>query len=187
MRNKEDYVLKICLIGTPLDLIGKMLPKKAQRLDYLMGSEIVSKKIKYDYNIAKLILIRFKYLIEGSKINPHAYSGTSACLIAFDKAKRNTFNDVSTWYENFRNNTKTTSYYSGWLRHTKHTVDFDPEEKIPVVIVGLITDRETVTTEEGQVLADKLNLPYYETSPTDKEAISDIYRQLIRKALSRFS
>ncbi|MFX0140047.1 MAG: Rab family GTPase, partial [Candidatus Hodarchaeota archaeon] len=92
------------------------------------------------------------------------YSGTQAAFLVFDLTKRESFNNVLSWYEELKL--------------------FTPEEDIPLVIVGnksdLIEDRK-VFYQEGAKLANKLSdsekikLSYIETSALTGSNVEDAF------------
>lgn len=54
---------------------------------------------------------------------------------------------------------------------------------IPTVLVGFITDSDAVRTQQAQSVADNLYFSYFETTPTDKYVITDIFAHFTRQML----
>lgn len=88
-------------------------------------------------------------------------------IIAFDKGKRQSFNDVKKCFERFR-------------KYTQENILNRPRN-IPVILLGFITNQEEITTLEGEKLAQELLMFYFETRSIDKEQIYNIYRFIYGK------
>ena len=50
-------------------------------------------------------------------------------------------------------------------------------------MVGIVTEKEEITYEEGQELANQLNIDYYETKVTENRNVSQILQDLTKKIL----
>ena len=106
--------------------------------------------------------IMFKYWdTSGSKdflSQTEAYYKNTACtLIVYDITDRNSFDNVTFWVEGFKNETI---------------------EKVLIVLVGNKSDlnnKRQVSTEEGQDLADKLGISFFETSAKTGENVENIF------------
>ena len=87
-----------------------------------------------------------------------AYYKNSVCaLVVYDISSRDSFNNVSTWIEDCRNNSS---------------------EKIFMVLIGNksdLADKRQVSTEEGRELAEKYEMKFYETSAKTGENVNDIF------------
>ena len=87
-----------------------------------------------------------------------AYYKNSACaLVVYDISKRETFNNVSDWIEDCRNQSPKTIY---------------------MILVGNksdLEDKREVTKEEGKELADKYGLEFYETSAKTGENVEELF------------
>ncbi|MFX0207279.1 MAG: hypothetical protein ACFFDT_14930 [Candidatus Hodarchaeota archaeon] len=120
--------------------------------------------MQVDDNKVKLIFCMINPSEWYQSLRPSYYRGTSACSIFFDKSDFKSFKTVPTWFTEFR----------------KHI----PDPTIPVALVGIITNFEQVTVEEGQTIAQTHNMCYYETQVTDYEQIRYIFHELTRQVLS---
>ena len=87
-----------------------------------------------------------------------AYYKHSVCaLVVYDISSRDSFNNVSTWIEDCKNQSPKTIF---------------------MVLVGNksdLEDRRQVSTEEGQELADKYGLQFYETSAKTGDNVDLIF------------
>jgi hypothetical protein len=79
-------------------------------------------------------------------------------IITFDKGDRDSFEAVTDLYREF------------------YVVN--PKEKVPLSVVGLITESMEITTKEGHLLAIGLSAPYYETKPLNTDITSKILEDL---------
>ena len=85
------------------------------------------------------------------------YKNTACTLIVYDITDRNSFDNVTFWVEDFKNGAN---------------------EKIFIVLVGNKSDlnnKRQVSTEEGQDLADKLGILFFETSAKTGENVENIF------------
>ena len=91
-----------------------------------------------------------------------AYYKNSVCaLVVYDISSRDSFNNVSTWIEDCRNNSS---------------------EKIFMVLIGNksdLADKRQVSTEEGRELAEKYEMKFYETSAKTGENVNDIFNDSV--------
>ena len=87
-----------------------------------------------------------------------AYYKNSVCaLVVYDISSRDSFNNVSTWIDDCKNQSPKTIF---------------------MVLVGNksdLSDRRQVNTEEGQELADKYGILFYETSAKDGTNVDNIF------------
>ncbi|MFX1286069.1 MAG: hypothetical protein ACFFB5_20665 [Promethearchaeota archaeon] len=68
------------------------------------------------------------------------------------------------------------------MRNLVHQI---PESSVPIAILGFITESETVTTEEGQNLANELGVSYYESNLTERKSIETIFHDLAIEVLRK--
>jgi hypothetical protein len=175
--SENEYLLKICIIGSNSDLVykfGNLTADTTWEVNYMstLGVDMPTKKIKMEDNSIKVVIMNIAGDDYSDAIGTDEQrenwikqrdswdSGASGCCIIFDKGKRESFLKVDDWYKG----------YSG-------------KNKSPVVIVGLITDTEEVSTEEGQQLSEKLDTMYYETALKDKTTIEGIFHYFVQKFL----
>ena len=159
-----DYLLKYIIIG------DAAVGKSNLLLRYAHGQF----KPEYQLTIgvefgAKNVTIRNKvYRIqiwdtagqENFRSITRAYYKNSVCaLVVYDISSRDSFNNVSTWIEDCKNQSPKTIF---------------------MVLVGNksdLEDRRQVSTEEGQELADKYGLLFYETSAKEGTNVNEIFTE----------
>jgi GTPase SAR1 family protein len=169
--NKSEYLLKIPLLGTNFKLRDRLLCSLTgetsdyrTRGTYLTGADFYTLKITVKNIQTKLILVSAQdYLIISPNYIGNYYRGASAGLIVFDKSDRESFEKVTDLLEEFRKNI--------------------PSPDIPVALLGINTNEEEVSTDEGKATADLLNLPYYETSTPKFEKVIDIFVYLSEQVI----
>ncbi|MFX0181459.1 MAG: Rab family GTPase [Candidatus Hodarchaeota archaeon] len=166
--SEDEYLLKICVIGeTKLKTkLVRRFTKGGFETDRLpsLGVDITTQKISIDNDQIKLILVDTAGQEFFGKLRPSFYRGASAAIIVFDKGDLKTFKTVPDWLAEFR-------------RHI-------PDPTIPIAIVGIITNSEHISKEDGQELAKRLNMSYYEVQPTNFEQISQVFYGLTRQVLN---
>jgi Ras-related protein Rab-32/Rab family protein len=179
MESKDEYLLKICVIGSPGKLKTEFIRNFAEGkfpTDYFptLGVDITTKIIQVDENAVKLILVDTASQEFFGKSRPSYYRNASACIICFEKIKIG-LKGVTDWYNEFR----------------KHCLD----PNTPITLLCFDTGAEEITTEEGQRIANELGANYYELSPRPKPRYLDerredakyaetIFRDLTRRALA---
>ena len=97
-----------------------------------------------------------------------AYYKNSVCaLVVYDISKRESFNNVSSWIEDCRNQSPKTIY---------------------MILVGNKSDLEEgrqVTFEEGQELADKFGINFYETSAKTGKNVEEIFENSAKEIANK--
>jgi len=98
----------------------------------------------------------------GWKMHASYSRGAIAAIILFDKYDRWSFDRVRKWFDfiNFQN------------------------KSLPLTLVGIITEKEIVTSKEGENMAHELGMDYYEVSVSDEEAKSQILHEIVKKRLN---
>ncbi len=169
--------MKICIIGST-SLKTRMVQSfiSGSGINHTGQININSKQITIDDQVIRLILAdgggqsffskKNIWLLKRSwGLKPTFYTGASACIITFGKGEKASLEAVSDWYKEFKKNIA------------------DP--RIPIALVGIINNTEEIVSIEGQKIANKLNMSYYETSSTNKETISLIFRELATIAVKK--
>ena len=169
---KFDYLLKYIIIG------DAAVGKSNLLLRYVHG------EFKSEYQVtigvefgAKNILIKdelYRVQIwdtagqENFRSITRAYYKNSVCaLVVYDIAKRESFNNVSSWIEDCRNQSPKTIY---------------------MILVGNKSDLEEgrqVTFEEGQELADKFGINFYETSAKTGKNVEEIFENSAKEIANK--
>ena len=170
--DKFDYLLKYIIIG------DAAVGKSNLLLRYCHG------EFKSEYQVtigvefgAKNIIIKDKsYRVqiwdtagqENFRSITRAYYKNSVCaLVVYDISKRESFNNVSSWIEDCRNQSPKTIY---------------------LILVGNKSDLEEsrqVTLEEGQELADKYGIEFYETSAKTGKNVEEIFENSVNEIATK--
>jgi small GTP-binding protein len=90
-------------------------------------------------------------------------------ILMYDITNRNSYDTISRWWDNI-------------LEHK--------ERDFPVVLVGNkcdLEDERKVTKEEGEDIAKKYNVKFYEASNKDGTNVEESFRMLIKLALSKMT
>lgn len=175
-------LMKICIIGST-SLKTRMVQSLSCRsgIDPTGPININSKEITIDDQVIRLILAdgggqsffskkNILLLKQSWGLKPTFYRGASACIITFDKRVKASLEAVSDWYKEFKKNIG--------------------DSRIPIALVGLTNNTEEIISIEGQKIAKKLGVSYYETSSTNQETITPIFRELtviaVKKGILRY-
>ena len=163
MSNKEyDYILKYIMIGDAK--VGKSsLSLNYARHKFNPGyvSTLSVEFFLKDVHIRNKVYHIQLWDTPGKKdfftITKAYFKNTACALVVYDITDRNSFDNVTFWVEGFKNETI---------------------EKVLIVLVGNKSDlnnKRQVSTEEGQDLADKLGILFFETSAKTGENVENIF------------
>lgn len=89
-------------------------------------------------------------------------------ILIFDKSSKDSFDHVAGWYVLLDKRLNRVYKGTGYI-----------PQKI-VALIGIITNSERINREQGQGLADDLEIPYFEAKATDRKAFMGIYQTLTR-------
>ena len=158
-----DYLLKYIIIGD--DVVGK-----SNLLSHYVHGQFkpeYQSTIGVEFGAKNVVIRNTTYRIQiwdttGKEnfraiIRAYYYKNTACAFVVYDISNRNSFNNVSTWIEDCRNNSS---------------------EKIFMVLIGNksdLADKRQVSTEEGRELAEKYEMKFYETSAKIGENVNDIF------------
>jgi len=93
------------------------------------------------------------------------FRGANGILVVFDLSRRDTFNRTTAWIDSIKD--------SG-------------ESTIDVVLVGNKSDLpHAVSQDEIKELAEKYNIPYFQTSAKDNSQVDSAFESIARFALKR--
>jgi Ras-related protein Rab-2A len=168
----DEWLLKICSIGSfqvgKTSLIRRYAENKFE-VNYLptIGIDITSKRIVLDDQEIKLILVDTAGQEAFGRIRRSYYMGCVGCLVVYDITRRETFEEISFWINDF-NQVKRADY-------------------IPVSIIGNKIDLKTqrkVSTKEGEEFALKNGFLFYECSAKlGGDLIPEVYTKLVQRYL----
>ncbi|NHJ02366.1 MAG: hypothetical protein EAX86_09550 [Candidatus Heimdallarchaeota archaeon] len=165
-----ENTFKIALIGSS-EVSKKFVAiytysKSSQDSFDTLGLDTDTMKIRFDNHNISLIFTRISAQARFSRTMASYFRGSKACIIFFEKKDRTSFNNISKRYEEFR----------------KHI----PEPAIPMVLVGITSDSEEVSTEEAQVLTEQLlNCSYFDCTLTNRNELDTVVKHLLRKYLNK--
>ena len=189
---ESEYLFKICIIGTNSKLIDRVL--RSLSGDYsirpkydpnymVTGVDITTLKITAKGTPTKLIMVNTQDQIN-PKMRYNYYRGSTAGIILFDKSDRKSFEKVTDLLEEFRKHTGSNQMITPSERNIHKIPKKIVKEFIPpIALLGINTDSEDVSKDEGRALADLLDLHYFETSSPTFEHIKNIFVYLCEKVI----
>jgi small GTP-binding protein len=157
-----DYLLKYIIIGDAAVGKSNLLLRYAHgqfkpEYQLTIGVEFGAKNIQINNKIFR-IQIWDTAGQENFRSITRAYYKNSVCaLVVYDISSRDSFNNVTTWIEDCKNQSPKTIF---------------------MVLVGNkcdLNDKRQVTTEEGKDLADKNDMMFFETSAKDGINVEQIF------------
>jgi GTPase SAR1 family protein len=160
-------VLTFAIVGNPRKLIGEMVynyTKNEFGRKYPFISPLIGNKNIVVNEIEVKLILHYTLVEPSSYLHRTAiYRTASAGAIVFDMSDCESFDAVPDWLEEFNK--------------------IKPSLNIPIVILGINTDYENVTAEEGKSLAEQLNLTYFETSSPTFENIDEVFEHLAKQVI----
>ena len=167
MKSKSEYLIKICILGRNSEIniqFGRLIATGFFDKDYspTLGVDIPTRKIIVNGDTIKLIIVVTAGQEFFDELRPNYYRGASAAILLFDKGDRKSFEGISDLFNEFK-------------QHIPH--------KVPITLVGVKTESEKISKEEGQQLAQELGLHYFESYPISKIRALRIFKFLARKVI----
>ena len=127
--------------------------------------------IKGEQNKEKIIKVKI-WDSPGSErfrnINSMNVKNTQGLLLTYDITRRESFEHLNQWISQIK--------------------DVQDISIFPIVIVGCkfdLEDKRKVSTEEGQQLAEKYNLTFFETSALTGKGVKEVFTTLIQRIYDR--
>ena len=157
-----DYMLKYIIIGDVNVGKSNLLMRYTHgqfRDDYhaTIGVEFGAKNVKIRNKTYRIQIWDTSGSEHFRSITRNYYKSSACALIVYDITNRESFNNVNVWVEECKNQTAQTIF---------------------IVLVGNKSDLEDerqVTKEEGQELAEKLGIKFYEASAKTGDNVKDIF------------
>ncbi|MHA1944854.1 MAG: Rab family GTPase [Candidatus Hodarchaeales archaeon] len=167
MTKENEFLLKICILSRNSEIssqFGRLIATGFFDKDYspTLGVDIPTRKIIVNGDTIKLIIVITRGEEFFGKLRPNYYRGASAAILLFDKGDRKSFEGISDLLNEFK-------------QHIPH--------KVPITLVGVKTGSEKISKEEGQQLAQELELHYFESYPISKIRVLRIFKFLARKVI----
>ena len=157
-----DYLYKYIIIGDAYVGKSNLLLRYAHgqfRPDYQLtiGVEFGAKNIKIRDKIYRIQIWDTAGTESFRSVTRGYYKSSVCALVVYDIANRESFNNIESWIEDCRNQSPKTIFF---------------------VLVGNksdLEDKRQVNTEEGQQLADKYGIPFYEASAKTGQNVEEIF------------
>ena len=167
---EEAFNIKICILGEITNLnqeIGRLISDRVFEVNYIsvQGVEICTKKLIINDQEINAILAIIPRTERFEKIRSSFYHGAKGFLVFFDKGVSESFEAVPHWIRDFQENIKVNTMGQ---------------------IVGINTEFEEISSEQGERLAKQLSCEYKESNPTSKTQLIAILQSLIEKILLHY-
>ncbi|KAI0214283.1 Ras-related protein Rab-23 [Lamellibrachia satsuma] len=174
MKEEEvETAIKVVVVGNGAVGKSSMIQRYCKGIftkDYkkTIGVDFLERQIEVNGEDVRLMLWDTAGQEEFDAITRAYYRGAQACVVAFSTVDRDSFDAVK-----------------NWLRKVENEVG-----QIPSVLVQNKIDlaaESTVTQEETEELAAKLNVHFYKTSVKENTNVNEVFRYLAELYLSQMS
>ena len=158
-----DYLFKYIIIGDASVGKSNLLLRFAygefrEEYQVTIGVEFGAKNVKIKDQTYRIQIWDTTGQEKFRSISRNYYKSSVCALLVYDITKRESFNNINTWIEECKNQTAKT---------------------ILLVLVGNkldLSDQRQVSVEEGQELADKLGIPFFESSAKTGKNVNQIFQ-----------
>ena len=168
-----EYSFKVIIVGDPE--VGKTsitlrFTNKAFQRTYIptLGVNITDKNIRVDHSKIKVVIWDIAGQSKFKTTRKNFYRGAEGIVLVFDLTKRKSFDNLMNWYEDVKKTLNLDGNFLGFVLGNKK--DLKSERKIK--------------KEDAELLANKLNLRYIETSALTGENIMFIFHKIGENLLS---
>ncbi|MEM1658483.1 MAG: Rab family GTPase [Candidatus Jordarchaeales archaeon] len=168
----STYVFKVVMVGDPS--VGKTslvmrYVKGFFEYDYkaTVGTQIMSKEVQVKGLTVKLMIWDIGGQEKFNTLAPAYYKGAAGGLAVFDLTRKETFENLSKWISRLRT-------YAN--------------PNVSIVIVGNksdLVDERQVSLEEAMELAEKIGVPYIETSAKSGKNVIKVFEIIAEKVVTK--
>ena len=163
---KPDYTIKYIIVGNAYvgksNIIYRFVENKfSENYKATINLDFSYKNMKINDKIFRIQLWDTAGQEESQSISRGYYKSGACALVVYDITDRETFNNVSSWVEECKNNGPST---------------------ITLVLVGNkidLEDKRQVTYEEGEDFANRNNMQFYETSALNGTNIDKLFNDTV--------
>ena len=169
MEKIEHYSYKVIVIGDPM--VGKtsLLQKFTTnqfKTEYLptIGANFMTETVKIDNKEIRMQIWDIAGQEEFTRLESSYFSGASGIIIIYDVTRRRTFKNVINWYGKCLEN---------GIAH------------LPMILVGNKIDlerRRKIERDEGMVVANMMDAPYFETSAKTGVDVKSVFMLIANRA-----
>ena len=163
---KPDYTIKYIIVGNAYvgksNIIYRFVENKfSENYKATINLDFSYKNMKINDKIFRIQLWDTAGQEEFQSISRGYYKSGACALVVYDITDRDTFNNVSSWVEECKNNGPST---------------------ITLVLVGNkidLEDKRQVTYEEGEDFANRNNMQFFETSALNGTNIDKLFNDTV--------
>ena len=162
-----DYSFKIIIVGDPE--VGKTsitlrFTNKAFLRTYIptLGVNITDKNIRVDHSKIKVIIWDIAGQSKFQTTRKNFYRGAEGIVLVFDLTKQKSFDNLNEWHKDVEKTLNKGNNYVGFLLGNKKD----------------LKNERSVKKEDAELLANKLNLRYIETSALTGENVMFIFHKI---------
>ena len=158
-----DYLLKYIIIGDAYVGKSNLLLRYTRgqfkpEYQLTLGAEFGAKSVKIRDQIYRIQIWDTAGQENFRSITRNYYKSSACALVVYDITSRDSFNSINSWIEACKNQSPKTIFF---------------------VLIGNKSDLEEkreISKEEGQELADKLGVLFYETSAKTGDNVNELFR-----------
>ncbi len=170
---KPDYTIKYIIVGNAYvgksNIIYRFVENKfSENYKATINLDFSYKNMKINDKIFRIQLWDTAGQEEFQSISRGYYKSGACALVVYDITDRETFNNVSSWVEECKNNGPST---------------------ITLVLVGNkidLEDQRKIKEEEAKEICDKYKYAYKEISCKSGQNINEVFDEIFEKYLKRF-
>lgn len=172
--SEEDisYKVKTIVMGEPR--VGKTsiilrFTDSAFLRSYIptLGVNISEKSIKFNGHNIQLVLWDLAGQQKYNNVRIHFYKGAEIILLVFDLTNKESFKKITQWYEDIAKNLKEKKDLTGFLIGNKND----------------LKNERVIERHDALMLAEELNLSYFETSALTGENIQNMFESIGKKMI----